>query len=80
MVDQFHVDVHVEPCRRLAEEAVGVGCDVPFTQGSDELWLEAGWVERRQVNACEYVSARRVCAICGESKMRESYRRGLEHV
>jgi hypothetical protein len=32
MVDQFHVHVHVKPGGRLREEAVGVGCDVPFTQ------------------------------------------------
>lgn len=80
MVDQFHVDVHVEPCRRLAEETVGVGCDVPFTQGGDEVWLEAGRVERCQVNACEDVLARCVSAICAESKMGGSHRRGLERV
>ena len=60
MVDQFHVHVHVEPCWRLGEEAVGVDCDVPLTQRSDELGFEACWVKRRQVDTCEYVLARRI--------------------
>jgi hypothetical protein len=46
VVHQFHVHVHVEPCRRAGEEAVGVGCDVPFAQRGDELGLEVCWVER----------------------------------
>lgn len=55
MVDQFHVHVHVEPCRRVREEAVGVCGDVPFSEGGDEGWFEMGWVEWGEVDAWEGV-------------------------
>jgi hypothetical protein len=79
MVDQLHVHVHVKPCRRLAEEAVGVSCNVPLAQRSDELGLQACRVERCQVNTCKGVLAKHVSATCGESNIGRSHRRGLEH-
>ena len=51
VVNQFHVHVQIEPCRRAGEEAVGVGCDVPFAQRGDKVGFEVCWVERSQVNA-----------------------------
>lgn len=51
MVDQLHPHVHVEPCRRVGEEAVGVGCDVEFADAGDEGWFEVGWVEGAEVDA-----------------------------
>lgn len=55
MVDQFHVHVHVEPCWRVREEAVGVGGDVPFSQCGDEGWSEVRRVEGGEVDAWEGV-------------------------
>jgi hypothetical protein len=51
VVDQLHPHVHVEPCRRGAEEAVGVGCDVEFAEGGDEGWFDRFWVEGAEVDA-----------------------------
>lgn len=72
MIDQFHVHVQVEPCRRLGEEAVGVGCDVPLAQRSDKLRLEAGRVERSQIDAymcfVSYIDV--YLPICGETDAR----------
>jgi len=51
VVDQLQPHVHVEPCRRGAEEAVGVGCDVEFAEGGDEGWFDRFWVEGAEVDA-----------------------------
>ena len=51
VVHQFYPHVHAEPCRRVGEEAVGVGCDVEFADGGDEGWFEGGRVEGAEVDA-----------------------------
>lgn len=51
VVDQLHPHVHVEPCRRVGEEAVGVGGDVEVADGGDEGWFEVSWVEGAEVDA-----------------------------
>jgi len=79
MVDQFHVHVHVEPCGRLAEEAVCVSCDVPFAQRSNELRFEACWVKRSQVNTYKLVLVKHVSTACSGINKGWSYRRGPEH-
>ena len=78
MVDQFHVHVHVKPCWRLGKEAVGVSCDVPFAQRGNEVGLEAFWVKRCQVDAFQYLLARRVATIAVENNVGASYRKQLE--
>jgi hypothetical protein len=51
VVDQLQPHVHVEPCRRVGKEAVGVGCDVEFADGGDEGWFEVGWIEGAEIDA-----------------------------
>ena len=51
MVDQLHPHVHVKPCRRGGEEAVGVGCDVEFADGGDEGWFDTLGVEGAEIDA-----------------------------